>query len=49
VVLDVEEAGVFGGVFYLRGEGAAGVEIAVDGAEVDEGDFVGVALARWGG
>ena len=49
VVFDVEEAGVFGGVFDLRGEGAAGGQLAVDRADVDEGDFVGVALAGWGG
>jgi hypothetical protein len=49
MVLDVEEAGIFGGVSYLRGEGSAGGEVAIDGAEVNEGDFGGPAVAGWGG
>jgi hypothetical protein len=48
MVLDVEEASIFGGVSYLRGEGSAGGEVAIDGAEVNEGDFGGQAVARWG-
>jgi hypothetical protein len=49
MVLDVEKAGIFGGVSYLRGEGLAGDEVAIDGAEVNEGDFGGQAVAGWGG
>ena len=49
VVLDVEEARVFGGVLYLRGEGFAGGEVAVDAAYVDERDFVWVAFTGWAG
>jgi hypothetical protein len=48
VVRDVEEAGVFGGVADLQGEGSAGGEVGlVDGGEVDEGDFGGLGFARW--
>jgi hypothetical protein len=48
VVRDVEEARVFSGVAYSRREGFAGGEVrAADGAEVDKGDFVGVAFAGW--
>jgi hypothetical protein len=49
MVLDVKEASIFGGVSYLRGEGSAGGEVAVDGADVNEGDFGGLTVARWGG
>jgi hypothetical protein len=49
MVLDVEKAGIFGRVSYLRGEGSAGCEVAVDGADVNEGDFRGLTVARWGG
>jgi hypothetical protein len=49
MVLDVEKAGIFGGVSYLRGESSAGGEVAVDGADVNEGDFRGLTVAGWGG
>ena len=49
MVLNVEEASIFGGMSYLRGEGSAGGEVAVDGAKVNEGDFGGPAVARWRG
>jgi hypothetical protein len=49
MVLDVEKAGIFGGVSYLRSEGSAGGEVAVDGANVNEGDFRGLTVAGWGG
>jgi hypothetical protein len=49
MVLDVEKAGIFGGVSYLRSEGSAGGEAAVDGANVNEGDFRGLTVAGWGG
>jgi len=49
MVLDVEEAGIFGGVSYLRGEGLTGGEVAIDGAEVNERDFGRQAVTGWGG
>jgi hypothetical protein len=49
MVLDVEKASIFGGVSYLRGEGPAGGEVAVDGADVNDGDFRGLTVAGWGG
>ena len=47
MVLDVEKAGIFGRMSYLRGEGSAGGEVAVDGANVNEGDFRGLTVAGW--
>jgi hypothetical protein len=49
MVLDVEKARIFRGVSYLRGEGSASGEVAVDGADVNEGDFRGLTVTGWAG